>query len=83
MTQRRLSPTHSLRTQTFLASLLLEMPPPPAIPTFQAVPTGDRTHNTKRYNEPSTVAIVLILLATLGVAARRGATAADRSARLN
>jgi len=30
-----------------------------------------------------TAAIVLILLATLGVAARRGATAADQSARLN
>ena len=34
-------------------------------------------------DEPSTAAIVLVLLATLGVAARRGATAADRSARLD
>jgi len=45
--------------------------------------TNHQSQPTKYNDEPSTAAIVLVLLATLGVAARRGATAADRSARLD
>jgi len=45
--------------------------------------TVDCCRHTTYIKKNNTAAIVLVLLATLGVAARRGATAADRSARLD
>jgi len=55
MTQRRLSPTHSLRTQTFLASLLLEMPPPQPFPLSRQCPlaTGPIILNDTALTYPS------------------------------
>jgi len=51
MTQRRLSESHTQFADSDFSGLSATGDAaPPAIPTFQAVPTGDRTHNTKRYS---------------------------------